>query len=122
MPSKERLHESILRVSLLALLFTAATPVQACGACGCTLHSDWATQGYMAGLGFRFDLRYDYFNQDQLRSGTRSVDRDSFDFPNGQEIQRKTLTRNLTATLDYSPNTIPGRRRMIVLRRLCGMK
>jgi len=91
-------------LAALTLLLAAAPSAQACGACGCTLHSDWATQGYATGPGFRFDLRYDYFNQDQLRSGTKSVDRNSFEIPNEQEIQEKTLNRNLTATLDYSPN------------------
>jgi len=31
---------------LLALLLAVAPPAQACGACGCTLNSDWASQGY----------------------------------------------------------------------------
>lgn len=88
----------------LASLFLAAPPMlQACGACGCTLNSDWASQGYAATTGFRFDLRYDYFNQDQLRSGTKAVDRGTFALPNDMEIQEKTLNRNLTLTLDYSP-------------------
>lgn len=90
--------------SLAALLLVAAPSAQACGACGCTLNSDWASQGYAVKPGFRFDLRYDYFNQDQLRAGTRAVDRGSFAFPNEQEIQETTLNRNLTLTLDYSPS------------------
>jgi hypothetical protein len=89
---------------LVLILLAAAPGARACGACGCTLHSDWATQGYAVQPGFRFDLRYDYFNQDQLRRGTRSVARSSFDLPNELEIQEKTLNRNFTATLDYSPN------------------
>jgi hypothetical protein len=91
-------------LALISILLAAGPAVQACGACGCTLHSDWATQGYAIQPGFRFDLRADYFNQDQLRSGTKSVERGSLSFPNDQEIQEKTLNRNLTATLDYSPN------------------
>ena len=86
----------------LTLLLVSAPAAQACGACGCTLNSDWASQGYAIKPGFRFDLRYDYFNQDQLRSGTQSVDRGSFSYPNDQEIQQKTINRNLTLTLDYS--------------------
>jgi hypothetical protein len=92
------------RPTLGVLLVLAAPSAQACGACGCTLHSDWAVQGLGTQPGFRFDLRYDYFNQDQLRAGTKSVDRNSFELPNEREIQGKTLNRNLTATLDYSPN------------------
>lgn len=94
-----RLH---LTTPLLVALLAAAPDAQACGACGCTLNSDWASQGYAIKPGFRFDLRYDYFNQDQLRSGTQSVDRGSFSYPNDQEIQQKTINRNLTLTLDYS--------------------
>ena len=90
------------RLALLPLLLVAAPVAQACGACGCTLNSDWASQGYGVRPGLRFDLRYDYFNQDQLRMGTRSVARGAFELPNEQEIQEKTLNRNLTATLDYS--------------------
>ena len=91
-------------LAFATLLVAAAPAAQACGACGCTLHSDWATQGYAVQPGFRFDLRYDYFNQEQLRSGTRAVDRGSVELPNEVEVQEKTLNRNLTATLDYSPN------------------
>ena len=89
----------------LAVFLLAAGPiVKACGACGCTLNSDWASQGYAIRPGFQLDLRYDYFNQDQLRSGTRSADRGSFPLPNDQEIQQQTLNRNVTLTLDYSPD------------------
>lgn len=91
-------------LALLGLLLAAAPSAKACGACGCTLHSDWATQGFGIKPGWRFDLRYDYFNQDQLRAGTKSVDRNTFELPNEMEIQEKTLNRNLTATLDYSPS------------------
>jgi hypothetical protein len=94
-----------LRSNLTFLsILLAPSVAQACGACGCTLNSDWASQGYAVQPGFRLDLRYDYFNQDQLRSGTQSVDRGSYPIPNDQEIQQKTLNRNLTLTLDYSPN------------------
>ena len=94
------------RVAPLLVLCLAGlgVPARACGACGCTLNSDWSSQGYAVRPGFRFDLRTDYFNQDQLRTGTRSVDRSSFPVPDAQELQEKTLNRNLTATLDYSPS------------------
>jgi len=89
---------------VLGSLLLAAFQAQACGACGCTLNSDWASQGYGVRPGWRFDLRADYFNQDELRMGTKAVGRGTFEFPNEQEIQEKTLNRNLTATLDYSPS------------------
>lgn len=88
----------------LATLLLATPAAQACGACGCTLNSDWASQGYALRPGFRADLRFDYFNQDQLRMGRQAVDRGSFPLPSEQEIQRQTLNRNLTLMLDYSPS------------------
>ena len=91
-------------LALAALLGATAPAAQACGACGCTLHSDWVSQGIATASGLRLDLRYDYFNQDQLRQGTGSVGRGAFPLPNEQEIQHQTLNRNLTLSLDYSPN------------------
>ncbi len=94
-------------LALLAVLLAAA-PAQACGACGCTLNGDWASQGIATRPGFRFDLRFDAFTQDQLRSGTRTVDPASLPLPNGQEVQRSTANRNLTLTLDWSPSAAWG--------------
>ena len=85
----------------LALL---PSPTFACSSCGCSLSSDWASQGYASAEGWRFDLRYDYFNQDDLRSGTSRVDRASLEIPNEREIQQSTVNRSYFATLDYSPN------------------
>ncbi|HYA37880.1 MAG TPA: hypothetical protein VEI74_06390 [Candidatus Methylomirabilis sp.] len=90
-----------------AILICAATLISAhawaCSSCGCTLSSDWGSQGLATGAGFRFDLRADYFNQDQLRSGTGTVDTGAIVFPTEREIQEKTINRNFTLTLDYSP-------------------
>ena len=94
---------SPFRFHLLPLLL-AAGPAFACGACGCTLNSDWSAQGYASGSGFRLDLRYDYFNQDQLRSGLSRADLSGIRFPTSQEIQQRTINRNTTLTLDWSPN------------------
>jgi hypothetical protein len=76
-----------LCITFLAAL--AATPLTAlaCSSCGCTLNADWATQGLAAGKGWRFDLRTDYFNQSDLRSGTDSVDRASIELPSEHEVQ-----------------------------------
>jgi hypothetical protein len=76
----------------------------ACSACGCTLNSDWASQGLAASGGWRFDARYDFSEQDQLRTGTDSVSASSLDYPNEREVQKYTINRNYTFALDYSPN------------------
>ncbi|MGH9121165.1 MAG: hypothetical protein ACRDYC_04345, partial [Acidimicrobiales bacterium] len=92
------------RLPITFALAAAVAPAFACGACGCTLNSDWSAQGYASGAGFRLDLRFDYFNQDQLRMGGSQVDFSKFTFPTGQEVQRQTINRNTTLTLDWSPN------------------
>jgi len=84
------------------------SPVLACSSCGCTLNSDWASQGYSVGAGWRVDLRYDYFNQSDLRSGTDSVDRSTLEVPNEEEIQRTTINRNATLGVDFAPSRAWG--------------
>lgn len=78
-------------------------PSFACGVCGCSTHTDWASQGLWTGPGFRLDLRYDYYNQNQLRTGTRTVDRGAITLPADRELQVQTINRNLTFGLDWSP-------------------
>ncbi len=94
-------------VATVAVLLAAslhASSALACSACGCTLNSDWSSQGLAASTGLRMDFRYDYFNQDQLRSGTDTVSRDTLTLPNDSEIQQYTINRNYNLGLDYSPN------------------
>lgn len=94
---------SILRCLLPGLIIAMTPPAAfACSACGCTLSSDWASQGFAASRGWRFDARFDFFDQNQLREGTDSVARDGLAIPNDREVQQYTLNRNTTFTLDYS--------------------
>jgi hypothetical protein len=92
-----------LAVTLIVAVVWPAHRAWACSSCGCTLSSDWVSQGYTASAGFRLDLRFDYFDQDVLRSGTASVDRHAIALPPDREIQRRTLNRNTNVILDYSP-------------------
>lgn len=89
--------------ALAAAIFTFAdtTPAKACSVCGCSLSSDWAAQGYDALPGFEAGLRFEYYNQTDLRSGTKSVDRAAQSFPNDNEIQQRTLNRNMWLDLNY---------------------
>ena len=98
------IQSTLAAMAAAVLLWALASPALACSSCGCTLSSDWAAQGYSGGEGTRFDFRFDYFNQDQLRSGTHSVDRGSLEVPNESEIQQTTINRNYTFNLDYSPD------------------
>ncbi len=86
----------------------SAAPALACTTCGCTLSSDWASQGFTAGPGLRVDFRYDYFAQRVLRSGTGTVDRGGIPLPSEREIQQETLNGDYTLSLDYSRSAAWG--------------
>lgn len=86
------------------LLVAGPAPAFGCSACGCTLSSDWASQGLAATRGWRADVRFDFFDQDQLRSGTDTVSRGTLQLPSDEEIQQYTVNRNYAFALDYSPN------------------
>ncbi len=99
---------SLIRHATGAVLICASALISghawACSSCGCTLNSDWGSQGFATGAGFRLDLRADYFNQNQLRNGTGTVNTGAIALPAEQEIQETTINRNYTLTLDYSPS------------------
>jgi hypothetical protein len=78
---------------------------RACSVCGCSLSSDWAAQGYAMTPGLEAGVRYEYFQQSDLRSGTGSVDRISLTFPNDDEIQQRTANRNTWLDLNYVFNS-----------------
>ena len=59
----------------LALLLVPGLAA-ACSTCGCSLNSDWASQGYAVSSGWHLSLRQDYFNQSRLVSGTDRIRRD----------------------------------------------
>ena len=93
---------------LAAGALCAAAPALACSTCGCSLNSDWSTQGYAPGAGVRLDLRADYFNQNQLYNNTSRHTPTAADYANsansGQEYQQYTRNTVINATLDWSPN------------------
>jgi hypothetical protein len=88
-------------LAMLALVYSSSS--FACSSCGCTLNSDWTTQGIAAGEGTHIDIRFDYFKQNDYRSGTSSVSRDEVAAA-GSEVQDTTINRNLTIGLDHSFN------------------
>ena len=95
----------ILPRALVALAFAAAAPAaHACASCGCTLTTDWGSQGIATQPGLRMDLRFDYLDQSQLRHGTHAVDEDDLPLPQDFEVERGTINRYWTLGLDYSPN------------------
>lgn len=92
---------SLVSLPVVALIAAQPVVVQACSSCGCTLNADWASQGFTTKSGWSVDLRHDYFNQDELRTGTGRFDASGVAYPAEQEIQGKTVNRNTTLTVDY---------------------
>lgn len=76
-------------------------PALACASCGCTLTSDWLSQGLASQPGTTFILRYDYVPQTTLRSGTSKVDRNAIVLPTDREIELNTYNHSVTAQLDH---------------------
>ena len=100
--------ESILRqlrvARLLAgasLLVFAGTSDATCVAAFCMVNTNWNVQGAWTEPGARFDLRYDYINQDQPRSGSDQVAIGQI--PRDHD-EMKTVNRNWIANFDYAFN------------------
>ena len=92
-------------LSAAVLTLAGASTSFACSVCGCSLSSDWAAQGYATQPGLEAGLRFEYFDQTDLRSGTHSVDRAALSFPNDDEIQQRTLNRNTWLDLNHVANS-----------------
>lgn len=92
---------------IIAMLFTISK-ANACASCGCSINSDWGTQGLSTDAGWSLDIRYDYLNQNQLRSGTQAstqqVAANTYNpFTNSNaELEGYTKNQYLTASLDYN--------------------
>ena len=104
------MHFIIRRPSSILAGITFCFPIlaQACASCGCTLSSDWENLGFSTSPGLKLDVRYDYLNQNQLRSGTGTISPSSasqiVNNGNNQEVEKYTKNNYLTVGLDYSPN------------------
>lgn len=91
-----------------------AGAVFACASCGCTLNSDFGTQGLSNSSGWSLDVRYDTLNQNQLRTGTGTISAtDSANVINPTtgdpaEVEKFTNNKYLTTTLDYNNGTSWG--------------
>jgi hypothetical protein len=96
-------------VPLTLAIAAASTSALACSADGCTLSSNWEALGFSTQQGFKMDIRYDYVNQDQLRSGTHSIapaEAAQKVTSNGepQEVEKYTRSNYINLGLDYTFN------------------
>jgi hypothetical protein len=104
------IRSTTLRQVLPAIaLATVSTSVFACASCGCTLSSDWESQGFTTRPGLKVDIRYDYLDQNQLRHGTgkiSSVTAAQMVTSTGdpQEVEKDTRNNYLSLGLDYTFN------------------
>jgi hypothetical protein len=90
---------SLFFISALAL--DLAPSAQACSTCGCSLCTDWEAQGLATNTGWRYEVRYDALDQNQMRSGTGVAN----PWPvAGHEDELYTRNTYITTGIDYSPN------------------
>jgi len=98
---------SVPMLATALLLAGAAGQAAACASCGCSMSSD-AAMGYSDTSGWRFNVEYDYINQDQLRSGSGSVSQASVANINNaggnQEVENQTINRYINFGISYKPN------------------
>lgn len=83
----------------IALFLVSLEASAGCGSAFCSLNTDWNAQGAWTEPGGRFDLRYEYIDQDQPRTGTHNLGvgeiREHHD-------EVRTINRNWIAAFDYT--------------------
>ena len=98
--------KKLTQLSLLSLSLFGSAAALACASCGCSLNTDYASQGMGNAPGWTVDLRYDYLNQNQLRSGTGTISPSAAAAtPTASgfaEVEGFTANRYITASADYN--------------------
>ena len=93
----------LAQLGVILIVFLSAAEAWACASCGCTLSSDWEDASQKS---FKFDLRYDYIDQNQLRSGVSTIApvaaSQLFNNGNPQEVEVDTRNVYVTAAAEYS--------------------
>ena len=86
----------LLGAALCAAAFDAAA---SCGAAFCLVNTDWSAQGAWTDGGARFDLKYEFVDLDQPRSGRDRVG--VGEIPRHHD-EVETKNRNLVASVDWA--------------------
>jgi len=97
----------LLRIAPVLAIAGFSGSALACASCGCTLSSDWDSQGFTTQTGLKMDIRYDYLNQNQLRSGTGKISplaasQKLTSTGDPQEVEKYTRNNYVTLGLDYA--------------------
>jgi hypothetical protein len=89
----------------LASLVCTHDAAASCGAAFCMVNTNWNMQGFAPEPGLRLDLRFEYIDQDQPRTGSREI---GFGAIRRHHDELRTINRNYIATLDYTFNRAWG--------------
>ncbi|MDB6061465.1 MAG: hypothetical protein JWM78_1568 [Verrucomicrobiaceae bacterium] len=99
---------SLYTAVIAAMTTFVSTETFACASCGCTLSTEWDNLSFTGATGFTVDLRYDYLNQNQLRSGTNTISSTAasqrLNRGDAQEVEDYTKNDYLTLGLNYAIN------------------
>ena len=91
----------VIQLFAILLLLSSSAANASCGGAFCSLSTDWDIQGVASKPGVRLDIRAEFIDLDQLRSGTNKA------APAGEvdtHDEVRTINRNLLATLDWNIN------------------
>jgi hypothetical protein len=97
-----------LSLTLALATLASGSEALACASCGCSLSTDWGSQGVSTALGFSGDLSYTYINQSTPIYGNTKNPSAAFLsnlYANGQEIELSTKTQTITAAINYNSDT-----------------
>lgn len=82
-------------------LLTATPAIASCGAAYCSVNTSWENQSALTRPGLHLDLRWEYIDLDNLRSGSAAVAPAGLP---GSHDELRTLNRSLLAGVDYNFN------------------
>ena len=85
----------------VALGFAGQQAQASCGSAFCMVNTNWDVQGVWTEPGVRFDLRFEYIDQDQPMSGSSKVGVGQIP---AHHDEVRTINRNWLATFDYTFN------------------
>ncbi len=91
----------VIQPLAFALLLSPLAVQASCGGAFCSLSTDWDIQGVASKPGVRLDIRAEFIDLDQLRSGTYKA---ALAGEVGEHDEVRTINRNLLATLDWNIN------------------
>jgi hypothetical protein len=100
------LRNIIFSMAIIPSLLLSLGTQASCGSAFCMLNTNWSTQGVWTQAGARVDLRYEYVNQDELRSGAEAATAEEIADMHHREVA--TVNHNIIATFDYAFNETYG--------------